>query len=105
LTFRSRDAESLLSYLAASGEHKLGLIGGQAVNFWAEAFRKVEPALQADDLAGEARALLRLAALREEIPAARARAFAAAVLAESDVGRWALAMLRGEPHAALALVE
>jgi hypothetical protein len=58
-----------------------------------------------DELAREARALLRLAALREEIPAERARAFAAAVLAESDVGRWALAVLRGEPHAARALVE
>jgi hypothetical protein len=58
-----------------------------------------------DDLTSEARALLRLAALREEKPAERARAFAAAVLAESDVGRWALAVLRGEPLAARALVE
>jgi hypothetical protein len=56
-------------------------------------------------LASEARALLRLAALHEEIPVERARAFAAAVLAESDVGRWALAVLRGEPQAARALVE
>jgi hypothetical protein len=37
-----------------------------------------------DDLANEARALLRLAALREEIPVERARAFAAAMLAQSD---------------------
>ena len=58
-----------------------------------------------DDLASEARALLRFAALREEIPAERARAFAAAVLAESNVGRWALAVLRGEAHAVRALVE
>jgi len=58
-----------------------------------------------EDLASEAHALLRLAALREDIPAERARAFAEAVLAASDVGRWGLAVLRGEPHAARALVE
>jgi len=58
-----------------------------------------------DDLASEARALLRLAALREEIPAERARAFAEAVLAESDIRRWALAVLKGQQHAARALVE
>ncbi|HEY6726532.1 MAG TPA: hypothetical protein VI197_21000, partial [Polyangiaceae bacterium] len=57
------------------------------------------------DVANEARALLRLAALRQEIPNERARAFAAAALTESNVGRWALAVLMGEPHAARALVE
>ena len=57
------------------------------------------------DMASEARALLRLAAQREEIPVERARAFAAAVLTESDVERWALAVRRGEPTAARALVE
>jgi len=58
-----------------------------------------------NSLAGEAQALVTLAALREAIPAERARTFAAAVLAESDVAQWALAVLRGEPHAARALVE
>ena len=58
-----------------------------------------------DDLASEARALLRLAALREEIPAERARAFALAVIAESEMGRLALAVLSRRPHAARALVE
>ena len=56
-------------------------------------------------MASEARALLTLAALREAIPAERAQAFAAGVLAESDLGRWALAVLRGEPDAARAVVE
>ena len=57
------------------------------------------------NMATEARALLTLAALREAIPAERARAFAAAVLAESELGRRALAVLRGEACAARALVE
>jgi len=56
-------------------------------------------------MASEARALLTLAALREAILAERARAFAAGVLAESELGRRALAVLRGEAHAARALVE
>ncbi|HWO13769.1 MAG TPA: hypothetical protein VNN80_29905, partial [Polyangiaceae bacterium] len=56
-------------------------------------------------MASEARALLTLAALREVIPAARAREFATAVLAESELGRRALAVLRGEAYAARALVE
>ena len=59
----------------------------------------------ASDMASEARALLTLAALREAILAERARAFAAGVLAESELGRWALAVLRDEPCAARALVE
>ena len=56
-------------------------------------------------MASEARALLTLAALREAIPAKRAQASAAGVLAESDLGRRALAVLRGDPHAARGLVE
>ena len=63
------------------------------------------PRVQALVMASEARALLTLAALREAIPAERAQAFAARVLAESDLGRWALAVLRGEPYAARAVVE
>jgi hypothetical protein len=35
----------------------------------------------------------------------QARAFAAAVLCETDVGRWVLAVLRGDATAARALVE
>lgn len=53
MTFSGQDAEGLLSTLAAAGEHKLILIGGQAVNFWAEAFRKVEPALEAGPFASK----------------------------------------------------
>ena len=56
-----------------------------------------------DELASEARELLRLAALREDIPVARA--FAEAVLAESAVGWHALAVLQNKPHAARTLVE
>ncbi|HEU5073594.1 MAG TPA: hypothetical protein VFU02_05465 [Polyangiaceae bacterium] len=43
--------------------------------------------------------------MQEEIPAERARAFALAVLAESDLGCWALAVLTRKPHAARGLVE
>jgi hypothetical protein len=57
------------------------------------------------DIEAEAKALLGLAALREDIPVKRARAFAEAVLAESELGRNALAVLKGEPHAVRALVE
>jgi len=53
VTFGHHDAEWLLTQLAASGEQKLILIGGQAVNFWAEAFRKVEPDLEAGPFASK----------------------------------------------------
>jgi len=58
-----------------------------------------------EDLAEEALELLRSAALREPIDGLRAAQFAKTLLAESEIGRLAIQVLEGGPHAARALVE
>ena len=63
------------------------------------------PASPSLDLQGEALELLHLAALRKSIDGERATTFVRSVLGESDVGRYALQVLEGGPHAARALVE
>jgi len=66
--------------LAAGGEHKLVLIGGQAFNFWAEAFRKVEPTLEAGLCEqGRRSGVSARANLRSRLAAARAKLLVALI--------------------------
>lgn len=58
-----------------------------------------------DELRGSAVRLLRLAALRDDIPRDEADAFARGALAITAVGRLALTVLEGGAHATRALVE
>src|SRR5690606_13507696 len=52
LKFDQREAEVIFKLAAQSGS-KLILIGGQAVNFWASTYQKVEPTLRAGPFASK----------------------------------------------------
>lgn len=58
-----------------------------------------------EELRGNAIRILRLAALQEEIPRDEAMSFARGAFAMTEVGRLALIVLEGGPHAVRALVE